>query len=80
MSDSPISTEKIMATQRDLDRQTLTVIEAAQVLGVNPRTIYEAIGRDECPAIRVGRVIRIPTDRFLAHYGLEPASHPVHAA
>jgi excisionase family DNA binding protein len=55
----------------------LTVTQAAQILEVNPRTIYSAVDRGECPAVRVGKVIRIPTVRFLEHYGLsaQPAAY-----
>ena len=48
----------------------LNVTEAAEILEVNPRTVYSAIDRGECPAVRVGKIIRIPTVRFLDHYGL----------
>ena len=50
------------------EKAYLTVAQAAKVLGVNVRTIYNAIDRKECPAVRVGKVIRIPTDQFLAMY------------
>jgi excisionase family DNA binding protein len=62
-----------MTTLPDFTTQsTISVPEAAQLLGVNARTVYNAVERGECPAIRVGRVIRIPTARFLATYHLEP--------
>ena len=59
-----------------------SVPEAARVLGVNPRSLYSAIDRGECPAIRVGRLIRIPTARFREHYGLpaQPVSQHSSAA
>jgi excisionase family DNA binding protein len=50
---------------------TLSVPEAAAVLGVNPRTVYNAIDSNQCPSIRVGRAIKIPTGRFLTAYELE---------
>jgi excisionase family DNA binding protein len=49
---------------------TISVARAAEVLGVNIRTIYYAVERGEMPAIRVGKAIRIPTARFLAAYEL----------
>jgi excisionase family DNA binding protein len=59
-----------MVTLPDPQTQpTLTVPEAAQILGVIVRTVYNAVERNELPAIRVGRAIRIPTARFLAQYG-----------
>jgi excisionase family DNA binding protein len=64
----------IMATVPDLSNKPyLNVPEAAAILGVNVRTMYNAVDRGECPSIRVGRVIKIPTARFLAHYKYEPA-------
>jgi excisionase family DNA binding protein len=60
-----------MATLPDPDTQpVLTVSQAAAILGVNLRTAYSAIERGEWPAVRVGRIIRIPTARLLAQYGL----------
>jgi excisionase family DNA binding protein len=57
---------------------TITVDRAAAILGVAVRTVYLAIDRDEMPAIRVGRAVRIPTARFLAAYDL--TGKPVPAA
>jgi excisionase family DNA binding protein len=69
-----------MATLPDLDKPYLNVAEAATILEVNVRTMYNAIDRGECPVVRVGRVIKIPTARFLAHYKYEPVSHHSPAA
>jgi excisionase family DNA binding protein len=44
------------------DRPVLTVKELAAILGVNVKTAYAAIEAGELPAIRVGKVIRIPTN------------------
>lgn len=52
---------------------TIDVKRAAGILGISVRHAYAAIERDEIPAIRVGQRIVIPTARFLAKYGLEPA-------
>ena len=42
------------------------VTDAAALLGVNSKTLYEAIARGEVPgAVRVGRAIRIYRDAFL---------------
>ncbi len=41
--------------------ETLKVAEVAAKLRVDPRTVYRMIDRGELPAIRVGRLIRIPT-------------------
>ncbi len=41
------------------ERQTMTVREAAKVLGVNVKTLYAEIAAGRFPAIRLGRVLRI---------------------
>ncbi|MDP9235002.1 MAG: helix-turn-helix domain-containing protein [Actinomycetota bacterium] len=51
-------------------RATITVAEAAEILGVNKLSLYESIRRDEAPVpvIRIGRRIVIPKaalDRLL---------------
>lgn len=66
----------------------LSAPQAANILDANARTVYNAIERGECPAVRLGRIIRIPTLEFIAAYHLdrdlvasrlaEPV--PVHAA
>ena len=42
--------------------ETLKVAEVAAKLRVDPRTVYRMIDRRELPAIRIGRLIRIPTE------------------
>jgi excisionase family DNA binding protein len=37
-----------------------TVDTAAKVLKTNRKTVYEAIARKEIPALRIGRLLRIP--------------------
>ncbi len=45
-------------------RRTLTVDEAAPILGVNPITLYRLIERQECPipTLRIGKRILFPID------------------
>ena len=43
-----------------MTRETLTVEEAAKVLGVGRNTAYEAVRRGEIPSIRVGRRLVVP--------------------
>jgi excisionase family DNA binding protein len=43
-----------------LDRVTLTVLEAAQMLGLSKGAVYEAAATGAIPSIRVGRRILIP--------------------
>jgi excisionase family DNA binding protein len=42
------------------DRLTLTVDEAAQVLGISRALAYELVARGELPSLRLGRRIVIP--------------------
>jgi excisionase family DNA binding protein len=42
------------------ERLTLTVSEAAQLLGVSRNSLYEAVRRNEVPHLRIGRRIVIP--------------------
>ena len=44
-------------TQR---RSTLTVEEAAEILGLSRAFTYEAVNRGEIPSIRIGRRILVP--------------------
>ena len=41
-------------------RQTLTVEEAAAILGIGRNSAYEAIRRGEIPALRLGRRLLVP--------------------
>lgn len=46
----------------------MTVPEAARVMGVCSRSVYEAIARGDLPAARIGRCVRIHREalrRFL---------------
>lgn len=42
------------------DRELLTVEEAQHVLGIGRSKAYEMIRRGELPALRMGRLVRIP--------------------
>ena len=44
----------------DNDRLTLTVEEAAQLLGISRALGYELVARGELPSIRLGRRIVVP--------------------
>jgi excisionase family DNA binding protein len=46
------------------DRLTMTVSEAAAVLGISRALAYELVARDEIPAIRLGHRIVVPTKRL----------------
>ena len=43
-----------------MERQTLTIEEAARVLGIGRNTAYEAVRRGEIPVVRIGRRFLVP--------------------
>lgn len=47
-------------TKDDGQTLVLTVPEAAELLRIGRNTCYELVRRGEIPAVRLGRVIRIP--------------------
>jgi len=53
---------------QDLDSlpPTLTVDQAAEVLGISRSSVYRAANTSEIPTIRIGRRILIPTARLRA--------------
>ena len=56
-------------------RQTVTVEEAAKLLGIGRGSAYEAVRRGELPAIRLGKRLVVPRaalDRLLASAGRSP--------
>ena len=55
-----------------MERETLTVEQAAKVLGIGRGTAYEAVRAGELPAIRIGKRLVVPRqaiDRLLAGNG-----------
>ena len=53
-------------------RVTLTVDEAAELLGIGRSTAYDAVNRGELPCVRVGRrllILRAPLLRLLGEDG-----------
>jgi excisionase family DNA binding protein len=53
------------------ERLTLTVEEAAELLGVSRGLAYEAARRGDLPVIRLGRRLLVPTARLLELVGAE---------
>lgn len=69
-----------MSTKHDTPRQTLTVEEAAALLGIGRNTAYQAAASGQLPVIRIGRRLLIPRaalDRLLAETQDE-ARQPAH--
>ena len=50
-----------------IDRQTLTVEEAAVLLGIGRNSAYQAIARGELPALRLGRRLLVPRTALARH-------------
>ena len=70
------------STERRATPATLTVVEAAEVLGIGRTLAYELVrtGRWPTPVIRAGRLIRIPTGPLLALVSAGSSSDGPHAA
>jgi excisionase family DNA binding protein len=49
-------------TKRTQKRRTVTVAEAAEVLGISRNGAYEAAKRGEIPTVKVGRLVLVPKD------------------
>lgn len=54
-----------------LSRPTITVTEAAQVLGISRNSAYAAARAGDIPTLRLGARILVPTARLRAVLGLE---------
>lgn len=54
------------------ERQTLTVAQAARVLGIGRNQAYEAVRRGEIPSVRIGRRIVVPRAALERLLGLSP--------
>lgn len=54
------------------ERATITVEEAAELLGLGRSAAYEAVRRGDLPARRLGRRILIPVPALLAWLGATP--------
>jgi excisionase family DNA binding protein len=53
---------------------TFTVEEAAELLGISRALAYELVGRDELPALRLGRRLVVPRRALEAL--LDPGGRP----
>ncbi len=67
---------EFMDTRRSLDslagKLTLTVEEAAHILGLGRSAAYEAARRGQLPSRRLGRRIVIPVPLLLDWLGVDP--------
>ena len=49
-----------------VERLTVTVTQAAVMLGISRTSTYERVRRDEIPTVRLGRRLLVPKARLLA--------------
>jgi excisionase family DNA binding protein len=49
-----------MSTRDGADRQTLTVEEAAALLGIGRTSAYQAVASGQLPVVRIGRRLLVP--------------------
>lgn len=63
---APALLEATLERIRESNASAITRAEAAAALGVDPRTVSVAIADGTIPAIRLGRRVLIPRERFLA--------------
>lgn len=47
---------------------SLTPGQVADFLGVSTRSVHNFIGKGSMPSLRVGRLVRVPRERFLRWY------------
>jgi excisionase family DNA binding protein len=67
-------------TMSQSDRRTLTVDEAAPILGISATTLYRTIERGECPipVLRIGARVLIPKDALdLVLRDAQPQKHRI---
>ena len=68
-----------MAASDTSDRQTLTVEEAAAVLGIGRNSAYQAVASGQLPVIRIGRRLLVPRaalERLLIGVQLPSSDYP----
>ena len=56
----------IEAPEAPPERATITVPEAAMLLGLSESATYDAVQRGEIPAVKIGRRVLILRDRLIA--------------
>jgi excisionase family DNA binding protein len=54
------------------NRATISIPEAAQVLGIGRDAAYAAAVRGEIPVLSLGRALRVPVPKLLRLIGLDP--------
>ncbi|WP_228010474.1 helix-turn-helix domain-containing protein [Nonomuraea phyllanthi] len=59
-----------MTNTQLFQRPTMTVAEAAALLGLHRDAAYDAVRRGDLPSLRIGRKILIPTAKLAGMLGL----------
>ncbi len=59
----------VLALADVTERATITVEEAAQILGIGRSAAYEAVARGQLPIRRIGRRIFVPVPALMAWLG-----------
>lgn len=54
---------------------SISVREAARLLGMGDSAAYEAAKRGDIPTVKIGRRLHVPTAMFLERFGLPPAAY-----
>ena len=79
--DAPLAAIPHVWTQPNwVDRPTITVGEAARLLGVSRSSAYEAARRGQIPTLRVGRRLLVPVPALLSLLGAGPGRTSVPSA
>ncbi|WP_155388203.1 helix-turn-helix domain-containing protein [Catellatospora paridis] len=63
-------TRKAVRLPDPTETPILTVPEAGRILGIGKNSAYEAARRQDFPVIKMGRLLRVPTAKFLEAMGL----------
>jgi excisionase family DNA binding protein len=69
-----------MVARNSGERQTLTVEEAAAVLGIGRNSAYQAVASGQLPVLRIGRRLLVPRaalERLLAETRAAEQKKPV---
>jgi len=60
---------------KGMSRMTITVGEAAEMLGISRTSAYLCARRQEIPTVRLGRRVLVPVARFMAMLEADPEPH-----
>jgi excisionase family DNA binding protein len=60
---------------KGISRRTITIGEAAEMLGISRTSAYLCARRQEIPTVRLGRRVLVPVARFMAMLEADPPPH-----